>query len=180
MSTLIIFNGLPASGKTTLAKLIADQLNLVLFSKDDFKELLGDKIGCENIESTKFYGKASFATLFLVAQRLLENDISCIIEGNFSHGEETTQFIEFLKSKNIRVFEILCETDGDILVKRFKSRQRHIVHNIFDQAQMKTYVETNIRNGKPTILGAGQLLKINTNSPIKICKRSILDFLDIG
>lgn len=42
---VVLVNGLPGSGKTTLAKALADTLGLPLFSKDRVKETLADMLG---------------------------------------------------------------------------------------------------------------------------------------
>ncbi|MFI5523786.1 hypothetical protein [Streptomyces platensis] len=40
----VLVNGLPAAGKTTLARALADALTLPLFSKDAVKETLADTL----------------------------------------------------------------------------------------------------------------------------------------
>ena len=41
-TTLILFAGMPGSGKTTLARMVARQLKLPLFSKDRVQRVLRD------------------------------------------------------------------------------------------------------------------------------------------
>ena len=41
-STLILFAGMPGSGKTTLARMVAQKLNLAVFSKDRIQRVLRD------------------------------------------------------------------------------------------------------------------------------------------
>ena len=53
MLKLVIVNGLPASGKTTLVERLSKDLGSPAFSKDDFKELLADTIGFTDHESTR-------------------------------------------------------------------------------------------------------------------------------
>lgn len=44
-STIIIFTGLPGTGKTTLSRHVADSLGIPLIAKDDIKEIMYDEIG---------------------------------------------------------------------------------------------------------------------------------------
>ena len=50
---LLIVNGLPGSGKTTLSRELAPRLGLPLISKDDIKELLFDQLGWSDREHSK-------------------------------------------------------------------------------------------------------------------------------
>ncbi len=44
---VILINGLPGSGKTTLAGALSRQLNTALLSKDQIKEALADAVGLD-------------------------------------------------------------------------------------------------------------------------------------
>src|SRR5688500_5640391 len=65
---LIIVNGLPATGKTTLSIQLADALGLALFSKDMFKEILFDTLGWSDRAWSRRLGVASIALLVRVAE----------------------------------------------------------------------------------------------------------------
>ena len=56
---LLIVNGLPGSGKTTLSRELAPRLGLPLISKDDIKELLFDQLGWSDREQSKRFGGAA-------------------------------------------------------------------------------------------------------------------------
>jgi len=45
MSNLILIAGLPATGNTSFARYLSNQLNIPMVSKDEIKELLYDTIG---------------------------------------------------------------------------------------------------------------------------------------
>ena len=45
LPTLVLISGMPATGKSTLAVELADQLGWPVFTKDTFKELLFDVAG---------------------------------------------------------------------------------------------------------------------------------------
>jgi predicted kinase len=177
MPKLVFINGFPASGKSTLGVYISKELSFPIFSKDDFKELIADTIGFSDHESTRSFGKASFSLLFLIAKRLLENGDSLIIEGNFSLGEETKEFISFLHDQKVQTYEILCHGEGRVLIDRFMNRKRHPVHHTLDSQTLKTYLETTVRKGKDEPLHVGKLLEVDTTDPDSINYNQIIEFI---
>ena len=167
----------PATGKTTLTARLTKDLGIPAFSKDDFKELIADTIGFTDHESTRYFGKASFVSLFLVAKRCLESGVSVIIEGNFSLGEETKDFISYLKQSNVQVYQILCYADGQLTVDRFMARKRHPVHHTLDDKKLMDYAENTLKKGKDTPLDIGKLLEVDTTDPDLIKYEDILSFI---
>ncbi len=75
-SLLIIINGAPCTGKTTLGRKLAKQLRLPFLSKDGIKEVLFDTLGWEDKEFRVGLIHASWA-LF---QRTCEAESYFIIE----------------------------------------------------------------------------------------------------
>lgn len=69
---LILITGHPCTGKTTLGKRLAEELNLPFVSKDDFKELLFDTLGWKDREWSKKLGTASYTILYHVAESILK------------------------------------------------------------------------------------------------------------
>ncbi|MDE7210411.1 MAG: hypothetical protein K2O03_03070, partial [Lachnospiraceae bacterium] len=60
----ILVAGMPAAGKSTMAKAIAEKWSLPLLSKDSIKELLYDNIGFGSREEK---GKLGVASMFVVS-----------------------------------------------------------------------------------------------------------------
>ena len=60
MAAVVLITGAPASGKTTLARTVADRLNLPVLAKDRIKETLFDAL---DDARTDVLGKASFQLL---------------------------------------------------------------------------------------------------------------------
>jgi predicted kinase len=58
---VVLVTGLPASGKTTLARRLADALELPLIAKDHFKELLFDALGVGDVEWSRRIGRSAIA-----------------------------------------------------------------------------------------------------------------------
>jgi len=129
---LIIVSGPPSSGKTTLAKSIAQKFNLPLITKDNLKEILFDTIGWKDREWSKKVGSASFAIMHYFLDSLMATGQSIIIEGNFKTEFESQHLKPRLIKFNYKAIQIMCQCDGKILFDRFKQRsesgERHPGH----------------------------------------------------
>ncbi len=176
---LIIVNGLPASGKSTLAKRLSDSLQIPYFGKDDFKELLVDSTGLVDLETTRKFGKVSYELQFLVAKRCLSVRTSLIIEGNFTLGNATELFVQEMKSSSFDTYEIQCFAKGDILVERFLSRDRHQAHTNMSDAEYRAYAE-GLRVEKLPQLGFSNYLEVDTSLPESIDYGALEGFLGLG
>lgn len=121
-SLLIIVSGPPCSGKTTLAKSIAQKFNLPLITKDSLKEILFDTVGWKDREWSKKIGSASFSIMHYILDSLMATGQSIIIEGNFKTEFESQHLSPRLNKYNYRSVQIMCQCDGQILFERFKQR----------------------------------------------------------
>jgi len=68
---LIVVTGLPATGKSTLARELARLLQAPLVGKDMIKEPLLDVLGADDERHSRLLSTASFAILFSLARELL-------------------------------------------------------------------------------------------------------------
>jgi predicted kinase len=182
MTKLIIINGLPASGKSTLANRLSRGLDVPVFAKDDFKELIADTVGYTDHESTQNFGKASFSILFSVARKCLEKGMPVIIEGNFSLGEETKSFLSYIEKGNIDVREVLCYASPELLTQRFRERTkhslRHPVHHTLGENELNAWIERSLgRDGKADAL-TSKVLEVDTTELTDEQYQSVLSFLN--
>ena len=171
--TLIIVNGLPASGKSTLADTLSKKFSIPVFKKDDFKGLLSDSGGLVDYESSKIFGGVSFSILYFIAKRCLESKGSLIIEGNFSPSKENKSFIAWLKKRRMNVVEVLCFAKGEILIDRFAKRKRHPIHHTVQAS----FYEEKLSAGKIPPLRAGRCFELDTSDFSKIPYKRLLAFV---
>ena len=166
--TLLIVNGLPGTGKTTLARRLAADVHLPIFSRDGLYETLYDALACRSNGSPPLLGSAAFALLYHVTGSLLAAGQSVIVEQFFGRPElRTAELLQLQHTSDFESFQILCRTEGSALLERALARagteERHASH------QDREWIEQNkerILQGQlsPLALG-GQLVEIDTTTP---------------
>jgi predicted kinase len=129
---LIIVNGLPCTGKTTLGRQISRLHKLPFISKDNFKERLFDTLGYSDRAWSKRLGAASYEMMFYVLEELLEVGQSCVLEANFYPNFHSDPLSRITQKHQARVVQIHCVTQPEILLERFRKRwergERHPGH----------------------------------------------------
>ena len=183
-SNIIILQGGPATGKTTLGKKVAKEFQLPYFSKDNIKELIFDYIGLPTTpalfndntsKNTSYYknegelsgmkmDEASVAILFQLIEAEIQVKKSCIIDCTFDEIHSST--FKKLKSKYFFFpIQIYCYADLDVLSQRYKeraaTRERHAGH--FDNLLLKSFLEDPSRYDLGPIDIEGAMFSINTS-----------------
>ena len=82
MATVILITGAPASGKTNLARRLAECLALPTLAKDRIKETLFDALPVSP-DWSRPLGAASYRLLLEFARELVRADVSFILENAF-------------------------------------------------------------------------------------------------
>ena len=128
---LVIVSGAPASGKSTLARRLADDLRLPLLSKDVLKERLADSLGAPmDVPASSRLGAASYAVLYHVATCLLAAGTAVMVESNFRRGLSENDLRPLLATASGLL--VHCAADPAVLERRYRRRhlsgERHVAH----------------------------------------------------
>jgi len=163
-TTIIVFTGLPGTGKTTLSRQVADSLHVPLFSKDDVKEIMYDEIGWSDKAFSAKLAHATFRIMDYITEQHLKNDQSLALESNYLPKLANEKFREWQKLYDCRIIQIVCRTEVNVLAQRYFDRQhrdRHPGHN--DTGTVTDYIASfheRIRNKEDQPL--------DVNGPVQI------------
>ncbi len=165
---LIIVNGLPGTGKTTLARRLAADVRLPRFSKDAMYETLYDALECHNNGLPPLLGSATFTLLYSVVGSVLAAGQAVIVEGFFGRPElRTAEFLHLQHMYDFEPLQILCRADGAVLLDRFLARvgteERHVSHR--DLEWIEQNKERLLQGHLSPLALDGQLVEIDTTAP---------------
>jgi predicted kinase len=161
---LVIVTGAPASGKTTIARGLAAELEILALYKDEIKERLAEEIPGERLDWSRALGRAAYTLLYDLAEKLLSAGYACLIEANF-HPELSLPGLSRLAS-SARVVQVVCQADPTVLERRYRQR--------FEEGG-RSAVHLDLAAGRGTELAAafrrdhalplpGDLIRVDTTS----------------
>lgn len=131
--TLIVVSGMWASGKTTLARRLAADLNLPLIYRDGIKESFFDAVGQASREELDKLGTGSYGIMFHICEQLVSARVSHVLESNFISKMASPRFWQLQEQYPVQMVQVHLTAPLEILahrsVERVKSRERHPVHH---------------------------------------------------
>ncbi|MEU5219571.1 AAA family ATPase [Streptomyces sp. NPDC020807] len=119
-NAFVVVSGLPASGKTTLARGLAAELGLALIDKDVVLEALYDSLGVGDQQWRRRLSRAADDVLYATAA-----DAGRAVLVNWWHRDSSPARLRALGG---RLVEVHCACDVALVAERFRSRQRHPGH----------------------------------------------------
>lgn len=183
----ILVTGIPAAGKSTMAELLSERLNLPVISKDIIKELLFDNVGFQSRAEKVNLGTAGMEIMYYVAGQLMKAGQAFILENNFEYSSEQGMK-KILEAYQYPVLTITLTGDYKVIYQRFLERESspdrhrgHIVNDRYPEQQesssgeQKTvtvsyedYVRGIEQRGFDAFLFDGEQIRVDTTDFSKI------------
>ncbi len=131
----ILVTGIPAAGKSTMAKYLAKELKIPMISKDQIKEILFDDLGfCSREEKVK-EGIAAMHIMYYMAEQMMKVNKPFILENNFEFISKE-ELMELLEKYNYQAVTVTLTGDYNVIYQRFLERnespERHRGHVVND------------------------------------------------
>jgi predicted kinase len=178
-ATLIIVRGLPAAGKTTLARAVAATNCLPLLDRDILKASAVQF----HLEDAKA-GELSYAQLLLLAEQQLALRLGVVIDGPFTRDDQLTPFIALGRMLDVPVKVIHCVVALDILKDRIRRRDGQVTSVQWSGdsgvAKLNTRLEEDMAARSllfPKAVAGADLLTVDTSQPPESCLETVQRWL---
>ena len=156
---LVVVSGLPASGKTTVGRLLSERLSMPLIDKDAILEAMFDSLGCQDRDERSRLSRASDEVLYTLA----ETSHAAVLVNWWDHDSSPTR----LRSITSSLVEVFCDCPVEVAAARFEARRRHPGHHDPDRSPEE--IEKAVRRLGDSFRGplrVGDLIRIDTNAPL--------------
>lgn len=129
MKRAVLVNGIPATGKTSIARAIGARLHVPVLSLDSVKEALFEELGTE--DGDREYGRAlGRASMLAIWSAVAEfpPDAIVVVEAWFRKPPHDVVLRGLERAGIERWVEVWCHASPDILAARYAARTRHPGH----------------------------------------------------
>ena len=127
MHPILLVNGVPASGKSTVAAVLGRRLSMPVLALDTVKEALFDHLGVGDRDHSRLLGKASYQAIFATIAGFPDG-LGAIVDA--WHGFQPLPVLEghLQRAAAGPVLEIWCHAPPEVIAARYRARVRHPGH----------------------------------------------------
>ena len=155
----MIVDGPPASGKSTLAPVLAERLALPLIAKDTIKDALMSVLDVPDVATSRVVGRAAVVAMLAVAS---ESPIGAVIESNLFR----TVAVAELRALPGEIVEVFCRCDRSVCIERYRRRAGSRAAGHFDDARTDDEI-WNAEVSEP-VAGGWPVIEVDTLTPVDV------------
>jgi len=155
----IVVTGLPASGKSTLARRLAEDLERPVLDKDDFLEALYETNPVPDVATRQRLSRESDLT-FKEAAKDKPSVVLVSHWRNASSGPGSGTPTDWISETYETVVEVHCRCSVDLAVQRFFARERHPGHRDRDRSR-EEWTKALIAYAASLPIGLGTLIEVD-------------------
>lgn len=166
MRRAVVVSGLPASGKTTLARQVAEALGFVFLDKDDFLEALYDTHPVRSWADRAALSRQSDGAFEQAAQEAHAVVLVSHWRAPGARGNSGTPS-DWVSGAFDNVVELCCLCDPAEATARFQARQRHPSH--LDATRDPVELAQKMQDWADRFpLGLGEVVTVRTDEPVDV------------
>jgi predicted kinase len=155
----LVVSGPPASGKSTIAPLIAEEFALPLIAKDTIKDALMESLPVADVEVSRRLGRAAVRAMLAVAAA---SPVGAVLESNLYRSVAGDE----LSVLPGRVIELFCRCSEEIAEARY--RQRAGTRNAGHFDQIRTRDELWNDEVCEPVAGGWPVIEVDTNDRVDL------------
>jgi glucokinase len=164
MKRVLLVNGVPASGKSTVAKAVSEAEGWPLLALDTIKEAFFAHLGTGDRAYNRTLGKASYQAMFaLIAE--FPTDVVSVVDAWFGFQPPEVLQEHFARAGITQAGEVWCHAPAEIVGERYRARlgTRSAGHLGAD------YIPELVKlAGSAQPLGGFPLFEVDTTRPLEL------------
>jgi glucokinase len=121
MKVAILINGVPASGKSTVARAIAKAGGWPLLTLDTIKEAFFHHLGTGDREYNRLLGRASYEAIFALAADFPKGS-TIVADCWFGFQPVEVLMAHLARAEIMRVVELWCHAPPEVIASRYRMR----------------------------------------------------------
>ncbi len=168
MKKLIIINGPPGSGKTTVTTALREHIDMVIIEKDAIKEFYFEYVGYGDRKWSIALGKAAIDSMLSLVDQIFHIQDQILIETAFYASIMKEDIAKLRRSHDIEVLEIYCQLDEGVRSKRFFERANSTRHPGHADILSPNEATENLDRYAP--IAVGDIVYIDTENDIDVAR----------
>ena len=162
MKRVVLVNGVPASGKSTVARAIAEAKGWPLLALDTVKEALFAHLGTGDRDYNRLLGKASYQAIFALVGESPDG-ATAVVDAWFGFQPVDVLNEHLARAGVGKIAEVWCHAPAEIIGERYRARLAHRHAGHLGESYIPELIEL---AGRARPLGGFPLYEVDTNLPL--------------